>query len=59
MTDRKKKGIGFLISGVVFLGVGGVFIGLDVTPDWLAMVIQGVGLIANLLGFATVFPDQD
>ena len=59
MTDRKKKGIGFLISGVVFLGVGGVFIGMEVTPDWLAMVIQGVGLIANLLGFATVFPDRD
>jgi ABC-type uncharacterized transport system permease subunit len=59
MEARKRKGIGFMISGVVFLGVGGALFGTDVTPDWLPVVVQGIGLIANLLGFTTVFPDTD
>ena len=59
MTTRKKKGIGFVISGVVFLGVGGVFIGLDATPQWVALIVQAVGLLAGLLGFTTVFPDTE
>jgi len=59
MTSRKKKGIGYIISGTVFLGVGAAFLGFETTPDWLALVVQGVGLIANLLGFSTVFPDTE
>jgi ABC-type uncharacterized transport system permease subunit len=59
METRKKKGIGFMISGVVFLGVGGALFGIEATPDWLPIVVQGIGLIANLLGFSTVFPDVD
>lgn len=57
LSARKKKGIGFCISGVVFLGVGGIFIATATTPDWLSLAIQGVGMIAGLLGFNTVFPD--
>ena len=59
MTARKKKGIGYCISGAVFLAVGGVFIGLETTPDFVSLLIQGVGMIAGLLGFTTVFPDTD
>jgi len=59
MTPRKKRGIGYIVSGVVFVGVGGVLFGTEASPEWLAIVVQGVGLIANLLGFTTVFPDTD
>lgn len=59
MTPRKKRGVGYIISGVVFVGVGGVLFGTDASPDWLPVVVQGIGLIANLLGFTTVFPDTD
>ncbi len=59
MTDRKKKGVGFLISGSVFLAVGGIFLGLEVTPDWVSTVIGIIGLVGNALGFKTVFPDND
>ena len=59
MTDRKKKGIGFLISGSVFLAIGGIFLGLEITPDWVGTVVGIVGLVANALGFSTVFPDTD
>ena len=57
MTARKKKGIGFLISGAVFIVAGGVFVGVPTTPDWLVPVMGLVGLIANFLGFVVVFPD--
>lgn len=59
MTDRKKKGIGFLVSGSVFVALGGIFLALPVTPDWVGTVIGIVGLVANALGFTTVFPDTD
>lgn len=58
MTDRKKKGIGFLISGAVFVAFGGVFIAIPATPDWLGTVVGIIGLVANALGFVTVFPDN-
>ena len=59
MAPRKKKGIGYLISGGVFVGVGVVMVAFTATPDWLGIVVQGIGLIANLLGFTTVFPDTE
>ena len=57
LAPRKKRGIGFLIAGVAFLAAGGVFIGLDVTPDWLAMAFLVASAIGNVLGFSIVFPD--
>lgn len=59
MTARKKRGVGFLISGAVFAAMGGIFLGTEVTPDWVATVIGVVGLVANALGFVTVFPDTE
>ena len=59
MTARKKKGIGLLISGVVFAVVGGVFIGLEVTPAWVDTALVLVGVVANALGFVVVFPDTE
>jgi len=59
MTDRKKKGIGFLITAGIFAIVGGVFIGTDATPEWTGMLIQGIGLIAGLFGFVVVYPDTE
>ena len=59
MTNRKKKGIGFLISGIVFAGVGIVFMSTAVTSDWVGTVITLIGVVANALGFKTVFPDVE
>ena len=59
MSDRKKKGIGLFISGIAFIVVGFFFTFADVTPDWVAGVIAVVGLVAEYLGFSTVFPDTD
>lgn len=57
MSPRKKKGIGFFISGAVFLVVGFVFVSMDTTPEWVSSGISLVGLIAEFFGFSTVFPD--
>ena len=59
MTDRKKKGVGFLISGIVFAGVGVAFISATATPEWIGTVIVLIGVVANALGFKTVFPDTE
>ena len=57
LAPRKKKGIGFLIGGLAFLAAGGVYIGLEVTPDWLSIVFLAVGAVGGVLGFSVVFPD--
>jgi ABC-type uncharacterized transport system permease subunit len=59
MTDRKKVGIGFLITSVIFAVVGGTFLATEVTPQWIALLIDGIGLVAGLLGFKVVYPDKD
>ena len=59
MTARKRKGIGLLISGVVFAVVGSIFIGLEATPAWVDTALVLIGVLANTLGFVTVFPDTD
>lgn len=57
MTDRQKKGLGFLISGAVFLGVGGIFIGLPASPAWLDIVITSIGAVAQVVGLVVTLPE--
>lgn len=59
MTDRQKKGLGFIISGAVFIGVGGVLIGLPATPAWVDTAVMIVGLIAQGVGLAVTLPEGD
>ena len=57
MEDRKKKGIGFMISGAVFLTAGIVMYAFTATPEWLNVVVQLAGAASGVMGFITVFPD--
>ncbi len=56
MTERKKKGLGFFISGAVFIAVGIVLLVTISTPAWVSTVLSGIGLIGNLVGFVLVLP---
>jgi len=56
MSERKKKGIGFFISGAVFIAVGIVLLVTTTTPAWVNTVLAGLGLIGNLIGFVLVLP---
>lgn len=57
LSARKKKGIGFLIGGLAFLAAGGVFLGIESTPDILGVIFQVVAAVGSVLGFTIVFPD--
>lgn len=57
LTPRKKKGIGFGISGLAFLLAGGVFYFVPTSPDWLVPTLGFIGTVAGFFGFTTVFPD--
>lgn len=57
LSTRKKKGIGFFISGVAFIAAGGVFYFLEGTPEIVPTLFSLAGLIGNFLGFKLVFPD--
>jgi hypothetical protein len=59
MTPRKKKGIGFFITGAVFAVAGGAMFWTEVTPEWIATAMQVVGALAAVFGFTVVFPDYD
>lgn len=59
MTPRKKKGIGFGISGLAFLVGGVVFYFTESSPDWVVPALNLAGMIAGFFGFTTVFPDVE
>lgn len=57
MTDRKKKGIGFLVGAGLFLTGGVVFLAVPTTPDWLGVVFGVVSAVAQVLGIVAIVPD--
>jgi ABC-type uncharacterized transport system permease subunit len=56
MTDRKKKGLGFIISGLVFVLAGIILYATASTPAWLNVFIQGIGWLGTTLGFILSLP---
>lgn len=59
MTDRKKKGIGFFVSGIVFTLVGGFMVFTGAAPEWIGGLIAFLGVASEFFGFKTVFPDVE
>jgi len=59
MSDRKKRGVAFLIGGIVTTIVGVVFLQTEITPEWVSIGIAIVGNIAEIFGFSVVMPDTD
>lgn len=59
MTKRKKKGIGFGISGLAFVAAGVIMFVTESTPAWFPTILSIVGTVVEMLGFTTVFPDVE
>ena len=59
MTDRKKKGIGFFVSGALFVVVGIFTATTGTAPEWFSAVLTAVGLAAEYFGFQVVYPDVE
>ena len=59
MTTRKKRGVGYFISGAAFIVGGAICFAAQVTPVWFPAAISLVGLVAGFFGFKFVYPDED
>lgn len=54
MTDRQKKGIGFLVTAAVFGLAGAVLLAFSVTPVWVPVVIDVLVVVAGVVGITVV-----
>lgn len=59
MTPRQKKGIGYGITGGLFMLFGIVYGALPADPAWLDTVALVVGTVAGALGFRIVTPNTE
>lgn len=57
MKQRKRRGIGFLVSGALFVGVGVVMFVTESTPDIVPTILSIVGTVGEMIGFKIVYPD--
>lgn len=56
LSDRKKKGVGFIIGGLAFVLAGIVIMVTTSSPVWLDVMIGGIGWLGNTLGFVLILP---
>jgi len=54
MTDRQKKGIGYLVGAAVFGLAGAVLLAFQLTPTWVPVVLDVIVVVAGVLGIAVV-----
>jgi hypothetical protein len=50
MTDRQRKGIGFLATAGVFAVAGGVLLLFQVTPTWVPVLIDAAVAVLAVFG---------
>jgi len=54
LTDRQKKGIGYLVSAAILAVAGGVLLAFSITPTWVPVVIDVAVAVAAVLGIVVV-----
>lgn len=59
MTARKKRGVGFLVGGLVTIVFGVLFLSGETTPGWAMQGVVLLGAVLEALGFTAVFPDVE
>jgi uncharacterized membrane protein HdeD (DUF308 family) len=57
MTQRKKKGLGLIISGAVSIVAGVCLLSFTATPEWLAVVVSVTMAVCGALGIYFLAPD--
>lgn len=58
MTNKKKKGLGFIISGAAFIVVG-AFVFKSSLPALLPQIFVAIGLVLKTFGITFVYPDEN
>ena len=54
LSDRQKKGIGFLVTAAVFGLAGAVLLAFKVTPVWVPVVLDVIVVVAGVVGISVV-----
>ena len=58
LTERQKKGVGFIVTAVLFAIAGVVILATVNTPTWVNIVIDGVVAVLGIIGIViTAKPD--
>ena len=57
MNVKVKRGIGYIISGSMYIGVGLCEILLPNVPGLVIEIAQAVVLVAGVFGVRVIFPD--
>jgi hypothetical protein len=50
LSDRQKKGIGFIATAVLFALAGAVLLATAVTPTWVNVAIDAVVAVLAIVG---------
>jgi len=57
MTNRKKKGIGLIVSGAVSIAMGCVMCFIASTPVWAGVMVTIVASVMSALNIYFIAPD--
>jgi len=56
MSQRKKLGLGMIITGALFLIAGIVTFIMPATPSWLPTLLTIIASVAGVIGLAVTIP---
>jgi hypothetical protein len=59
MNNKQKRGIGYIISGVVYAAIGALTIALPEIPAYVPQIVQAVVLVGGIFGVQIAFPAED
>lgn len=54
LSDRQRKGIGFLITAALFGLAGAILLAFSVTPVWVPVVLDVIVVVAGVVGITVV-----
>lgn len=54
LTDRQKKGVGYLVSAVILALAGAALLIWTATPAWIPVVLNVAVAVAAVLGIVVV-----
>lgn len=57
MSDRKKKALGFFVSGAAFLVAGIVTWATPAAPAWSSTLLSVIGAVAAVVGIGVTLPE--
>jgi len=57
LSSRQKKGLGFIVTGVVFLGVGIITLMYSTIPGWVPTALTIISAVSGVVGIVVTLPD--